>query len=69
MFAFFVGFFVIILIGSLSLLATLLLPLLLLLGIFARLIIGLLLGVFVIWLIGKVTLLSIEYLKNRSGPQ
>ena len=67
MLAFFVGLFIVILIASASVLGALLLPLLLVLGIFARLILGLLLALLMIWMIGKGTLLSIEYLRNRTG--
>lgn len=69
MLAFLVGLFMLVLFGVLSVLLTLLFPLLLLMGVFARMILGLLLSIFVIWLIGKATLLSIEYLRNRSKPQ
>ena len=69
MFAFLVGLSVIVMIGAISVLTMLLFPLLLLLGIFARLILGLLVSILVVWLIGKITLLSIEYLRNRSNPE
>ena len=72
MIEFLVGLFVLVMIGILSLLVTLLLPVLLLMGFFLRFFVGLFFCVFVIWLIGKATLISIEYLrkqkKNGSAP-
>ena len=65
MIAFLVGLSVIVLIGVLAFLGALLMPVLLLLGIFARFILGLLLAIFVIWFIGKVTLALIEHLRQR----
>ena len=62
---FLVGLLVILLIAVLSLLGILLFPLLLLMGLFLRFFIGAILILFVIWLIGKVTLVSIEYLRKR----
>lgn len=58
---FLVGLFVIIMLGVVSLLGGLLLPLLLLLGIFLRFFVAILIGLIVIWFIGKITLSAIEY--------
>ena len=66
MIEFFVGLVVIVMIGSLALLGSLLFPLLLLMGFFLRFFIGIFLCVFTIWLVGKATLASIEYLRKRN---
>lgn len=63
---FLVGLLVLVLMAVLGLMGTLLLPLFLLLGIFLRLLVGLFLILIVIWFIGKLTLLAIEYLQNKS---
>jgi len=63
--SFFVGLAVIALLGVLSVVGILLLPLILVLGFFLRLVIGALLILFTIWLIGKLTLLLIDAMKNR----
>ena len=67
MIAFLVGLFVIALIGVISFLGVFLFPLLLLMGFFLRFFIGILLCLFVIWLIGKATLLAIEYFGRPKG--
>ena len=69
MFAFLVGLCVIVLLGVLAVLSAILFPLFLLVGMFARLIIGLLLSIFVVWMIGKLTLLFIDYLRNRNNSR
>ena len=65
---FFVGLLVLIMMGALSLLGVLLLPLLLLLGIFLRVLVGFALLLLMIWLIGKLTLASITYLRKKEPP-
>ena len=65
MIAFFVGLAVLVLLGIFSVVGFLLLPLILVLGFFLRLVIGALLILFTIWLIGKLTLLLIEAMKSR----
>ena len=65
MIEFLVGLFVIAMIGVLSLIVALLLPFLLLMGFFLRFFVGLFFCILVVWLVGKVTLLLIDYLKNR----
>lgn len=57
---FLVGLLVILLTAILLIVGTLLLPLLLLLGVFLRFVLGLFLILFAVWLIGKVTLLLYE---------
>ena len=59
-----IGLVVLVLIGIFSLLSVLLWPLLLVLGIFFRLLIGLFLAFFMVWLVGKLTLLMIEALRK-----
>lgn len=56
---------VLILVGVLSILGTLLLPLLLVLGLFLRLLLGFFILLLVIWLVGKLTLLAIETLRRK----
>ncbi|MBI4395095.1 MAG: hypothetical protein HY583_02745 [Candidatus Omnitrophica bacterium] len=63
--AFFVGVLVLLLVSLLSLAGILLFPLLLLLGFFLRLILALALILFSIWLVGKITLLLIEFLSKK----
>ncbi len=63
--AFIVGLLVLILVGILSTLGFLLIPLFLILGIFLRVILGLFLVLLAIWMIGKVTLLLIESLIRK----
>ena len=62
---FFVGLMVLVLVGLLAIAGTLFLPLLLLLGLFLRFFVGIFMTLFVIWLVGKLTLLSIEYLRKK----
>lgn len=63
---FLTGLLVIVMMGAVWLLGILLLPLLLVLGIFLRLILGFVLAIVFVWLIGKATLFLIETLKKRS---
>ena len=69
MIEFLVGLLVIALIGILSLIVALLFPVLLLMGFFLRFFVGLFFCLLVIWLVGKVTLLFIEYLRTREKRQ
>ena len=62
---FFVGVFVILMMGILSVVGVLLFPLLLVMGFFLRWILGFLLILAAIWLVGKVTLILIDSLKKR----
>ncbi len=62
---FFVGICVLLMVGLLSLAGMLLFPVLLLMGIFFRLLVALFFILFVIWLVGKVTLLLLESLRKR----
>ena len=62
---FFVGILVIMLMGVLSVAGILLFPLLLVLGLFLRLILGFLFILVGIWLVGKVTLLLIDAVKKH----
>lgn len=64
MLSFFVGLLVLILIGLFTAAGFFLFPLFLLLTLVFRIAIGFLLAVFVIWLIGKLTLMMITYLHN-----
>ncbi len=64
---FLVGLFVIVLIAIFAVLGSLLFPLLLLFGVFLRFFLGLFICLLVIWMIGKATLISIEYLRNRGN--
>lgn len=64
--AFLVGLLVIVMMGVLSVVGVLLFPLLLLLGFFLRWVLGLVLLLFGIWLIGKLTLFLIDLLSKRS---
>lgn len=68
MIEFMVGLLVIVMIGIFALTGSLLLPLLLIFGIFLRFFIGIFLCLFMIWLVGKATLMIIEALRNRK-PQ
>ena len=65
MIAFFVGLLVLFMMAVLALLGFLLLPLLLLLSIFLRLALGLFLVLFTVWLMGKLTLVSIEWVRKK----
>ncbi|HRK60929.1 MAG TPA: hypothetical protein PLY88_00075 [Candidatus Omnitrophota bacterium] len=64
MVAFFVGLFVIALIGVIALLGAFLFPLLLLMGFFLRFFVGILLCLVMIWLVGKATLIAIEHFRK-----
>lgn len=64
MIEFLVGLFVIALIGVIAFLGALFFPLLLLMGFFLRFFIGILLCLVLVWLIGKATLLAIEYFRK-----
>ncbi len=63
--AFLVGLLVIVMVLILAGLGILMFPLLLVMGIFLRLVIGFLLLIAVIWLIGKLTLLVIDIFKAK----
>lgn len=63
--SFFVGLAVVIVLGVISVAGIFLLPLILMLGFSLKLVIGLFLILFTIWLIGKLTLLLIDAIKNR----
>lgn len=62
--SFFVGLLVVALVLILSGVGILLLPLFIVLGFFLKIFVGLFVVLFVIWLIGKVTLLTIERLSR-----
>ncbi|HCM42694.1 MAG TPA: hypothetical protein DIS66_05225 [Candidatus Omnitrophica bacterium] len=64
MIEFFVGLFVIVLIGVIALLGAFLFPLLLLMGFFLRFFVGILLCLVMIWLVGKATLIAIEHFRK-----
>ena len=61
------GLLVVVMALVLSGIGILLLPLLLVLGVFLRLAVGLLVLFLAIWLIGKVTLFLIESLRKKEG--
>jgi len=63
--SFLVGLLVVILMALASVVGILLLPLLLVMGFFLRWILSFALILFAIWLIGKVTLVSLDYWKKR----
>ena len=64
---FLVGLLVIVMALVLSGIGVLLLPLLLVLGIFFRLAIGLVVLLLAVWLIGKVTIFLIDALRNKEN--
>jgi hypothetical protein len=66
---FLVGLLVIVMVLVLSGIGVLLFPLLLVLGVFLRLVIGLVVLLLVIWLIGKTTLFLIDALKKKENTQ
>ena len=66
---FLVGILVIVMALVLSGIGVLLFPLLLLLGVFLRLAIGLIVLLLAIWLIGKATLFLIDVLKKKEIKQ
>jgi len=65
--SFFVGLLVLFLFLLTSVVFALLMPLILLMGFFLRWILAAILILFTIWLIGKVTLVSIDYMKKREA--
>lgn len=64
---FLVGLLVIVMMGILSVAGILLFPLLLVMGFFLRWILGFFLILVAIWIVGKVTLVLIDYLKKREA--
>ena len=66
---FLVGVLVLFMALVLTLIGFLLMPLLLVLGIFLRLAVGLIVLLLAVWLIGKVTLFLIEVLRKKENPQ
>ena len=64
---FVVGLAVIAMTAIIAFLGILLFPILLLMGFFLRIFVGLALILFVVWLIGKVTLVLIEYVRKQEG--
>lgn len=62
---FFVGLLVVFLITCVFFFGALLFPLLLLLGFFLRFVIGVFLCLFVIWFVGKLTLVAIDRIKPQ----
>jgi hypothetical protein len=64
---FLVGMLVVVMALVLSGIGVLLLPLLLVLGVFLRLAVGLIVLLLAVWLIGKVTLYGIEALKKKDS--
>jgi uncharacterized membrane protein len=66
---FLVGLLVVVMALVLTLIGFLLLPLLLVLGVFLRLAVGLIVLLLAVWLIGKVTLFLMEVLKKKENPQ
>ena len=66
---FLVGLLVIVMALVLSGIGVLLFPLLLVLGIFLRLAVGLIVLLLAVWLIGKVTLFLIDVLRKKENTQ
>ncbi|MFA5167940.1 MAG: hypothetical protein WC530_05355 [Candidatus Omnitrophota bacterium] len=66
---FLVGVLVVVMALVLSGIGILLLPLLLVLGVFLRLAIGLVVLLLAVWLIGKVTLFLIDTLRKKDNKQ
>ena len=64
---FFVGLLVLALMAILSVAGVLLIPFLLVLGIFFRVVLGFFLILFAVWLVGKITLLLIEWMSKKNG--
>ena len=62
---FFVGILVLLLVSIFSVIGILLFPLLLLLSVFLRLILVIALLIFAVWLVGKLTLILIEFLRKK----
>lgn len=65
--SFFVGLLVIAITAVFSVLGVLILPFLFVLGLFLRWILGVALLIFAIWLIGRITLFLLEYLRKREA--
>ncbi|MCM8776135.1 MAG: hypothetical protein NC930_07310 [Candidatus Omnitrophica bacterium] len=61
-----VGFAVIALISIFGVLAVVALPLFLILGFFMKLVVGLLFLLFLVWLVGKLTMMLIGYLVRKN---
>ena len=64
---FFVGLLVLAALLALGLAGTLLLPLIVVLGVFIKWVIAVALVIFAIWFLGKVSLMGMEWLKNKKG--
>lgn len=64
---FFVGLIVLLLLGVFSVLGALLFPLIIVLSFFLKFILGALIFILMVWIIGKVTLLAVESIKNREN--
>lgn len=67
--AFLVGLLVLVMALFLSGVGILLFPLLLVLGVFLRLLVGIAILILAIWMIGWLTLLLIDALKSKEEPQ
>lgn len=69
MIEFLIGLLVLALFGVLSFLGILLFPLFIVMGLFLKLVVGIFILIFGVWLIGKITLFSIEALrKPKNNP-
>lgn len=66
--SFLVGLLVLVMVGVLSVIGVLLIPLILVLGFFLRFVLGIVLILFAVWLVGKVTLLLIDYIRKTETP-
>ena len=64
---FFVGLLVLLALLALGLAGTLLLPLIVVLGFFLKWVVAVALVIFSIWVLGKVSLMGMEWLKNKKG--
>ena len=62
---FFVGLLVLLLVSVFSVVGILLFPLLLVLGFFVRILLVIALLIFAVWLVGKMTLVLIEFLAKK----
>ena len=67
--AFLVGLLVLVMALFLSAVGILLFPLLLVLGVFLRLLVGIAILILAVWMIGWLTLLLIDALKGKEDPQ
>jgi len=67
--SFFVGLLVLAFVGLLSFIGVLLMPLLLVLGLILKIIVSIVLVIFAVWLLGKITLVTIENLKKREKKE